>query len=252
MYSSKNLEKFINIKHCFFTRNNGCSSGIYKSLNCGPGSSDDDNNVTKNLSIVCNSIDIKLENLILMNQTHGNKVIIINEKNMLKKKIESDALITQLKGIALGVLTADCVPIILYDEINKIIGCIHAGWKGAIAGVIENTIDEFRTIGTKNIIHASVGPCIGFDSYEVSEDFYKNFLLRDLKNNSFFKKQRGKCYFNIRAFVINKLRNCDIKTINNVSFDTFKDSSNFFSYRRAQKLGEKDYGRCISTICLKN
>ena len=78
MYSSKNLEKFINIKHCFFTRNNGCSSGIYKSLNCGPGSSDDDNNVTKNLNIVCNSIDIKLENLILMNQTHGNKVIIIN------------------------------------------------------------------------------------------------------------------------------------------------------------------------------
>ena len=116
MFFSKKLSKYENIKHCFFSKKNGFSKGIYKSLNCGPGSNDDKINIKKNLGLVTKKMDLKNDNLILMNQTHSNKVIVVNDENKGQKKFNSDALITKLKGIALGVLTADCVPIILYDE----------------------------------------------------------------------------------------------------------------------------------------
>ena len=118
---------------------------------------------------------IKRENLVLMHQTHSNKVIVVDKKNK-NKKIIADALITKSEGLAIGVLTADCVPIILYDEINKIIGCIHAGWRGAISGIIENTLNKFKEINNNNKINVAVGPCIGNESYEVSVEFYDNFL----------------------------------------------------------------------------
>ena len=142
MYFSKQLNNFSNIKHCFFSRENGFSKGIYSSMNCGLGSNDNKKIIEKNLSTVSNKMDIERKDLILMNQTHSNKVIIINQNNIDKKIIDSDAIITNQKGIALSVLTADCVPIILYDKTNDIIACIHAGWKGAIAGIIKNTVEK--------------------------------------------------------------------------------------------------------------
>ena len=116
-----------------------------------------------------------------MHQTHSNKTIVISERNRNLKKFNSDALITKEKDISLGVVTADCVPIILYDIKNQVIGCIHAGWKGASSGIIENTVKKFRKLNSKNKIFASIGPCIGKKSYEVDEDFYKKFMLKSKK-----------------------------------------------------------------------
>ena len=252
MFISKNLEKFRKIRHCFFSRKNGYSSGIYRSLNCGKGSKDEKINIVKNLKFVSEKMGTKIENLILMNQTHSNKVIIVNKSNIKNQKFNSDALVTKLRNITIGVLTADCVPIILYDKQNDIIGCIHAGWKGAISGVIENTIKAFKKINNKNSIIASIGPCIGKKSYEVKIDFYKTFLKESKSNIKFFLPKKNNSFlFDIREYVAAKLINNNVKKIDNINFDTYKDIDNFYSFRRSQKLGETDYGRCISTICLK-
>jgi len=251
MFYSNKLSQFNNIKHCFFSKNNGFSKGIYQSLNCGFGSNDKKENVKKNLDLVSKKMDIKKEDLILMHQTHSNKVIVIDKKNQKNKKIIADALITKLEGLAIGVLTADCVPIILYDEVNQIIGCVHAGWKGAISGVIENTLNKFKEINNNNKIIAAIGPCIGNENYEVGLEFYDNFLKDSEINKKFFSKKNNKKFiFNLRGYINDKLSNWGVLSVDNIDIDTFKDSDNFFSYRRSKKLGEPDYGRCISTIGL--
>ena len=176
MFYSKQLKKIKKIKHCFFSRKHGYSKGIYKSLNCGKGSKDNKKKVRKNLNFVAKKMGVKNDKLILMHQTHSNRVIEVN-KNNYKKKIKADAIVTKMKGIALGVVTADCVPIILFDIKNNIIGCIHAGWKGAFSDIIKNTINQIRKISSNNLIYACVGPCIGKKSYEVDLIFYEKFDL---------------------------------------------------------------------------
>jgi YfiH family protein len=251
MFYSEKFKSFKNIKHCFFSKNNGFSKGIYLSLNCGLGSKDDKINVIKNLKFVSNSMSVSSNNLILMNQTHSNKVTVINKKNKNSKQIDSDALITDLHDVAIGVLTADCVPIILYDKTNNVIGCIHAGWKGAISGIIKNTINKFKELNSVNEIFASVGPCIGKESYEVGEEFFQNFIKESNSNRRFFYAINNKFLFDIRGFINDKLHECGLTNVDNVEFDTYKDFNNFFSYRRSLRLRNVDYGRCISTICLK-
>ena len=185
MFYSKQLKKYNKIKHCFFSRNRGFSKGLYKSLNCGKGSNDNKKNILKNLLLISKKMDVKKSNLALMYQTHSKKVIEI-KKNYLKKRIYSDAIITKTKNLALCVVTADCVPILLYDYINNIIGCIHAGWKGAYSGIIENTIIKMNKINSNNKIIACIGPCIGKNSYEVDINFYKKFQAQTKKNKKIF------------------------------------------------------------------
>ena len=184
-----------------------------------------------------------------MHQTHSNKVVEI-KKNNYKKKIFADAMITKMKGFALGVVTADCVPIILYDAKNEIIGCIHAGWKGAFLGIIKNTISKIKKISSRNKFYACIGPCIGKKSYEVDKNFYKMFLAKSRNNKIYFSnKNKTKKLFNLRKFVTNKLIKANIN-IDQIDRDTFAEKGNFFSYRRSCKLKQKDYGRCISSICM--
>ncbi len=248
MFYSKKLKKFKEIKHCFFSRKGGFSKGIYRGLNCGKGSKDNIKNVKKNLNFVSNKIQVNPKNLILMHQTHSNKVIQI--KKNYGRKLISDAIITNIKGIALGVVTADCVPILLFDYKNKIIGCIHAGWKGAFSGIIRKTIIKFNKLNFKNKIYACIGPCIGRRSYEVDGKFYKKFLIQSKYNKKYFaKKKRGKKLFNLRKYVADQLKALNVKT-DHVNFDTFKEKNYFFSYRRSSILKEDDYGRCISVIKL--
>ncbi len=250
MFYSKEFKKFKKIKHCFFSRKGGFSKGIYQSLNCGKGSKDKKKNVYKNLSKVSKKMEISLKSLYLMHQSHSNKVIIINKKNKNSKRFNSDALITKMKDVALGVVTADCVPIILYDIKNHIIGCIHAGWKGAFSGIIENTIIKFKKLNSKNKIFASIGPCIGKKSYEVDIDFYKKFLSKSKKNSKYFlKKNSNKKLFDLRKYVNDKLIRLNV-SVDHVNHDTFNEKNRFFSFRRSQTLQEKDYGRCISVISL--
>ena len=251
MYISKKLKRFKKIKHCFFSNRNGYSTGIYKSLNCGPGSKDKKKNIQRNLQLVAKKMRVKSENLVLMHQTHSNKVIEVKKINY-KKKIYADAMITKMRGVSLGVLTADCVPIILYDSKNQIVGCIHAGWKGAFKDIIKNTIYKIKKISLNSKIYASVGPCIGFKSYEVNVKFYKKFISKSTKNKIYFShKSKLKKLFNLRKFVTDKLKKCKVN-VDQVNHDTFIEKNKFFSYRRSCKLKQKDYGRCISTIGMLN
>ena len=250
MYFSKKLSEFDKIKHCFFSKNGGVSKNVYSSLNCGFGSNHQENNVRSNLTIVSKKIGVSQDNLFSMNQTHSNKVVIIDENNKNNKRINADALITKIKDIAISVLTADCVPVLIYDEVNQTIACIHAGWRGAVDGIIKNTLNEIFNIGKNNKIYVAVGPCIGVENYEVGEEFYDKFLKENKKNKIFFIHNRKKKLFNLRKYVNFKIKEFDIEHVENIDFDTYTENTNFFSYRRSRQLGEKDYGRCISTIGL--
>ena len=251
MFFSNKLKKFNNINHCFFSKNGGVSQGIYKSLNCGLGSNDRKKNVLENLDIVSEKIGLDAENLFIMNQTHSNKVVVINEENKHIQKINSDALVTSQKNIAISVLTADCVPILIYDEVNQIIGSIHAGWKGALNGIIENTLDQIIKISKNAKINVAIGPCIGVNNYEVGQEFYAKFVRDTQKNEHFFlPSKKNKFLFDLRKYINSKFEKPEIKHIDNIDFDTFSANENFFSFRRSKKAGEEDYGRCISVISL--
>jgi len=188
-----------------------------------------------------------------MNQTHSN--IAVNVKNLNNKdtRIMSDAIITDSKDILLGVLTADCVPILFFDEVNNTVACAHAGWKGAFNGIIENTLNSMLENYKNSKIHIAVGPCIDTDSYEVGLEFKDKFIKEDKTFEKFFNnKETNKIHFDLREFVNSKFKKFqkNIESIENVKHDTFKDEKNFFSYRRSTKIGENDYGRCISVIAL--
>ena len=249
MFFSKKLQKFKNIKHCFFSRKNGVSKGIYESLNCGIGSKDQEENVKKNLDIVSKKFNIKKDSLALMHQTHSNKVEIIVKRNNLER-IKCDAMLTKDNEIALPVLTADCLPILIYEKRKEIIGCIHAGWKGAVNGIIENTLKKLEEMnGSIKQLVVSLGPCISQKNYEVKNDFYSEFIKKSKNNDSFFFKNEKKTFnFDLRGFVIKKFKDLGVLEIDNVAIDSFASENEYFSHRRAKKLGQDDYGRCISII----
>ena len=252
MFFSSKLKKFENLRHCFFSRKDGVSKGSYNSLNCGLGSDDKRENVLKNLELVSNRIGCKKEFLITLNQKHSNRVIYLNDKKNLKNKLIGDALVTNIKNIGISILTADCAPIIFYDPIKKIIGCAHAGWKGALNGIIENTIKKFEELNSKSKdIIAVIGPCIGKNNYEVKEDFIIKFIEKNEKNKKFFYKKDDKQFtFDLRGFINQEIFNLNIKNIENIEMDTFSEDKLFFSYRRSRISNEKDYGRCISVILM--
>ena len=224
MFFSKKLKRFNELRHCFFSRNGGFSKGIYKGLNCGRGSKDKKNIIAKNLNYVSKKIGVKNTKLFLMYQTHSNKVIEVKNTNH-KGYFKSDAMVTKVKGIALGVVTADCVPILLYDKKSKIIGCVHAGWRGAYSGIIKKTIQKIKSIGGSKDIFASIGPCIGKTSYEVDLKFYEKFLTKSKENKKYFSnKSKIKKLFNLRKFVSDRLKELNV-IVDHVNRDTFKEKN---------------------------
>ena len=251
MIKSKKISKFKIIKHGFFNRRGGISQGIYQSLNCGLSSHDKKRNVINNLKIVCKKIGITYKKLVLLNQTHSNKFYFIQKGHNFNKKIKADSLITNVKNIAIGVLTADCVPILIYDKNKDIISAIHAGWKGAYKGIINNTINFFIKNGSnvKNLI-AIIGPCISEKNYEVKKNFQDKFIKKNVINKKFFKTTRNKTYFSLNKYIYSQLRNLGIKNLEVINKDTFDAKNNFFSARRALKNKENDYGRNISIIMI--
>ena len=252
MFFSKKLQKFENIRHCFFSRKNGASQGIYESLNCGLGSSDNKDNVLKNLEIVSKKIGCKKESLITLNQKHSNKVIYFENKTNVKNKLLGDAIISKVKNIGISILAADCAPILFYDPKKKIIACAHSGWKGALNGIIKNTVKKFNELNSKNEdLIAIVGPCIKKQNYEVKIDFFEKFTAQDKKNDSFFEKiNREKYNFDLRSFINKEILDLNVKNIENIEMDTFSNKDFFYSHRRSALNKEKDYGRCISVILM--
>ena len=253
MFTSKKLLKYKKISHGFFNRNGGKSIGIYKSLNCGPGSNDKKSKIRENLEIVKNKISKKSKRILLLHQIHSNKFIFIDKKfKTYKKKIKADAVITNQKNIPLAVLTADCVPILLYDKQKNIIAAIHAGWKGAFKGIIKKVIRFMLSKGCRqNSITAVIGPCIKQKNYEIREDFKKKFLKKDKKNKIFFKKKKNIFFFDLTNFVKSQLKLNKITNIDTINIDTFDKKNNFFSARQSLRLKHDDYGRNISIIMIK-
>tara|TARA_B100001057_G_scaffold494568_1_gene591414 strand:- start:7 stop:765 length:759 start_codon:yes stop_codon:yes gene_type:complete len=251
LIKSKNLKKIKNLKHGFFNRNGGKSKNIYKSLNCGPGSKDLPSNVKKNLEIVKKKISKSASDIFLLNQIHSNKFIFINKNYKIKIRPKADAVITNQKKLPIAVLTADCVPILIYDNKKKIIAAIHAGWKGAYKNIIGKVLKFMIKIGSrpKNII-ASIGPSISVRNYEVQEDFKRKFMKKNKKNVRYFKRYNDKLYFDLPNYVYSSLLENKIKKIETIKVDTFDKKNNFFSARRALSLNHNDYGRNISIIML--
>jgi len=189
MFFSKKLQKFESLKHCFFSRKNGFSTGNYASLNCGLGSKDKKENILKNLESVSKKIGCKKELLITLNQKHTNKVICFNSEADVENKLTGDAIVSKVKNVAIGILTADCASIFFYDPKNKIIGCSHAGWKGALSGIVKNTVAKFNELkSNNNDLIAVIGPCINKKNYNVKKDLFMKFMDKDKKNESFFQK----------------------------------------------------------------
>ena len=250
MFCSKKLIKFKNIRHGFFNREGGVSKGIYKSLNCGTGSKDKIKNIKKNIEKVCKKIGCNKKNLILLDQVHSN--IVHNVNRVTKKKLKGDSLITGKKGIALGILTADCAPVFIYDPINNLISALHAGWKGAFKQIISKTIKKFKIKGSNlNDLIVVIGPCISKNNYEVKGDFLNKFIVKEKSNKNFFNYKNNKIFFSLNDFIKKSFLDLGIKNIEIIKKDTYILSNNFFSARRSLKKKLNDYGRNISVIMIK-
>ncbi|PIR32735.1 MAG: polyphenol oxidase [Alphaproteobacteria bacterium CG11_big_fil_rev_8_21_14_0_20_44_7] len=238
--------EIIKSKHGFFTRQGGGSKGIYESLNCGAGSDDDAEMVKMNRDIVKNALSAK--SLITAYQTHSDICAVVNSPS---QEITADAMVTKVPGIALGVLTADCVPILLEDKKAGVIGVAHAGWKGARFGIIGSVIRGMENIGAVNI-RAVIGPCIRKESYEVSKSFFEVFASETPENNKYFSSsdKEGHLMFDLVEYVGDKLSKHGVLKIDAIAEDTYSQADKFYSYRRATHNGDPDYGRQISVICL--
>ena len=252
MFFSKKLQKFKNLKHCFFSRKDGFSKGIYESLNCGIGSNDDKENVFKNLKLVSDKINCNKDSLITLNQKHTSQVIHFKNKKSVQNKLTADAIVSEVKNVGIGILSADCAPVLFYDPKKKIIGCAHSGWKGALSGIIKNTVEKFYELNSNNNdLIAVVGPCIGKKNYKVKEDFFNKFVSQENNNKTFFEKiDNEKFLFDLRAFINKEILKSGIKNVENLELDTFSQKELFYSYRRARLNKENDYGRCISVILM--
>ena len=252
MFFSKKLQKFENLKHCFFSKKNGVSKGLYKSLNCGLGSGDKKENVLQNLALVSKKIGCEKESLITLNQKHSDQVVYFENSSDVKNKLYGDAIVSKVKNIGISILTADCAPILFYDPKQKIIACAHSGWKGALNGIIKNTVKKFNKLNSKNNdLIVVVGPCINKENYKVKTDFFEKFVKNDEKNKIFFKKiDSDKYIFDLRGFINKEISTLNIKNIENIEKDTFSETEFFYSYRRSLFNKENDYGRCISVILM--
>ena len=240
------LLKDIGVKHGFFTRNGGKSSDKFNSLNCKLNSSDKIENVKNNLAIATKCLNADLENLTLLKQIHSSKPI---KANNTINQIEGDAVYTSKKGNVIGVITADCVPILVWDNEKKNAIAIHAGWRGALGGIIENSINEIKGNG-KCQFYAAIGPCIRQNNYEVDEIFYELFLKETSLNKKFFKNSNvsNKFLFNLPGYCYEKLIKSGVNKIDNLEIDTYLDECNFFSCRRALHKKEKHFGCQLSII----
>ena len=252
MITSKKLLKQKKISHGFFNRNGGKSKGIYKSLNCGLGSNDKKYRIRENLKIVKNKISKKSKNIFLLHQLHSNKLVYINDKFKFDNvKIKADAVITNQAKLPIAILTADCVPILLYDKKKNTVAAIHAGWKGAFKDIITKVINFMSKKGSKKKdIIAVIGPCIASNNYNVGKEFEKRFIKKNKRNKIFFKNKKNIIYFDLPNYVKSQLKLNKITNIEMKNIDTFNEKNNFFSARRALRLGHDDYGRNISIIMI--
>lgn len=242
--------KLPGIAHRFFGREGGVSQGLYASLNCGPGSRDDAAAVAENRGRVATAL--KAQSLVSLSQVHS--AIVHTLPVWDGSRLEGDALVTSLPGLALGILTADCAPVLLADPKARVIGAAHAGWKGAIGGVLEAAIGAMEKLGARrDQVHAAIGPCISQENYEVGFDFRDRFLEQGgLRMRKFFvpSGKEGHYRFDLEGYAAHRLEQAGVENIEKLGICTYPPAAGFFSFRRATHAGEPDYGRQISAIVL--
>lgn len=241
------------IEHGFFTRNGGVSDGLYASLNCGIGSRDDRRRVLENRERVAAHLGTTGERLLTCHQCHSADAVIVTAPWDIGALPKADALVTRTPGIALGALAADCAPVLFADPEVRVIGAAHAGWKGALGGILEATVDAMVRLGARpGRVRAALGPCIGPAAYEVGPEFEARFLAADPGNARFFRRPEvaSRPRFDLPAYVLDRLARAGLDTVESVTRCTYENPDNLFSYRRTTHNGEPDYGRQISAIVL--
>ncbi|MEM0907919.1 MAG: peptidoglycan editing factor PgeF [Pseudomonadota bacterium] len=240
------------VRHGFFTRQGGSSAGIYASLNAGRGSNDNPQHVGQNRAVIAAHLRLSADRLVSMHQTHSADVLVLDAPTQDRPRV--DGLVTDRPGIALGVLHADCAPVLFLDADAGVIGGAHAGWRGAAGGVLEATLAAMGERGAeRDRIRVAIGPTIGPNSYEVGPEF-KDPIVREMAEAEacFRPSQRaGHAYFDLPAYIVLRLKSAGVGTIEDLALDTYPDEARFFSYRRTTHRGEADYGRLLSAIALE-
>jgi YfiH family protein len=254
MLTAKPLDVLTHIRHGFFTREGGVAKGIYASLNCGYGSNDDKGAVTENRARVAQDLSVEPEKLLVVYQIHSPNVIRVTEHWSYVDAPQADAMVTDRPNIALGVLAADCAPVLFADTGARVIGAAHAGWKGAFTGVLEATIEAMLRLGAnRERIVTAIGPCISRDAYEVGPEFRDRFLETDAANGKWFtpSARTGHFMFDLPAYAAARLEAAGVAAVATLGLCTYADEKRFFSFRRATHRGETDYGRQMSAIALR-
>ncbi|MBO6917289.1 MAG: peptidoglycan editing factor PgeF [Rhizobiaceae bacterium] len=247
----KELEHSSNISHGFFTRLGGCSEGIFSSLNAGLGSGDDTETVIENRRRICNAIGTEPSNLATLYQHHSADVFIATG-GIEKDRPKADGIVTNTPGTAIGVVTADCGPVLFADPVNKVIGAAHAGWRGAFDGVLQNTIEQMIQLGAaRENITASLGPCISQKNYEVGPEFYQRFIDKDKGLSKYFKpSEKADHYmYDLNSFIQDQLKSAGV-IAEDLAICTYEGENEYFSFRRTTHRAEQDYGRQLSLISL--
>lgn len=238
------------IRHGFFGRSGGASSGVFLGLNCGYGSSDQHEAVSINRARVAEAMGVTAEALVGVDQVHSADVICVTQPSA--RRMRADAMVTAVPGIALSVLTADCQPVLLADRAAGVVGAVHAGWKGALFGVLEATVEAMEGLGARrDAIVAVIGPTISQRAYEVGPEFHEAFLAEDEGAARFFAAGTGdRMLFDLPGFGLYRLRASGVGHAEWTRHCTYSDPDRFYSYRRATHAREADYGRMIATIRL--
>lgn len=253
MISAHVLNALNGIRHGFFSRRGGVSEGVYESLNCGYSSGDSPDRVETNRARAMERIERPPEALVTARQVHSADVIDVSEAWPHDLAPKADGLVTRVRGLALGILTADCAPVLFADTRAKVIGAAHAGWRGGKAGVLEATIATMTDVGAKraNIV-AAIGPCIRQASYEVGPEFLKTFVEENPLNERYFSgsAKEGRYHFDLPAYLFRRLDALGLKEVQLLPIDTCREEDRFFSYRRSVLRGEPDCGRGLSAIAL--
>lgn len=249
---SASLARLPGIGHGFLTRRGGVSDGIYDSLNCGLGTEDDGARVMENRARAVRAAGLRETPLSTAYQEHGRKVLVLEAPLDPADRPRADGMVTRIAGINLGILTADCGPVLLADPEAGIVGACHAGWKGALGGIIEETVAAMAGLGARrDRIVASLGPCIGRQSYEVGTEFPQPFIHQDPANARFFAANACRRFqFDLAGYIESRLRALGLAGIEVTGQDTCDLEEDFFSYRRKTRRGEPDYGRQVSVIGL--
>ncbi len=239
------------VAHGFLGRRGGVSTGVHAGLNVGPGSEDDPEAVAANRRLAAHAV-LPGALLVTLYQVHSADAVTVLEPFDERLRPRADALVTDRPGLALGILTADCAPVLLADREAGVVGAAHAGWRGAFGGVTDSAIVAMEQLGARrDRIAAAIGPCISRASYEVDEAFLARFAAADPANERFFAPGKpGHHQFDLEAYAAHRLAAAGIRTVEMLGLDTYADAARFYSYRRATHRGEPDYGRQISIIGL--